>query len=282
MTLIRKHNLYQLAIIAWGVMVFGVVIFTISGNARQFLTPDQLPIEGPLTGTGFVVILWVLGAGVISQFEKRSWKKAGKQAGLSPNSRGGVRSKPDLTGTVDGREVRARTVTRKVGGGDESGSDRQTFTVVETDLSGPSDRGLIVIGGTPAIEADDVPVVDLAGQTTTVGGVAVLGELNDIARDVLTPRAQEAIQRADTITIHAGETADIYSNAVQEATGGIAGTFTDLMEDEFADRIPGDAGTVSTEKEGVVLDRTELERRAQAVAAVADGFEDASRGESGI
>lgn len=280
MALIRKHTLYQLTGIAWGVVVFGVVILTISGNARPFLAPDQLPIRGPLNGIGVIAVLWFLGAGVIFQLEKRSWKRAGKEVGLSPDARGGIIGKPDLTGTVDGRDVRARTVSRNVGGGGESGSNEETFTVVETDLSDPSDQGLIVLGGKSTIGADDVPV-DLAEQATTVGGVAVLGGADDVARDVLTPRAQDAIQRVDTITVHAGETADIYSNTVQEATGSIAGSLMNLMEDKLADRIPGDAGTVSTEKKGVVLNGAELERQAQAVVAVADGFEDAFGGESG-
>jgi hypothetical protein len=279
MALIRKHTLYQLAGIAWGVVVFGVVILTISGNARPFLAPDQLPIRGPLNGIGVIAVLWFLGAGVIFQLEKRSWKRAGKEVGLSPDARGGIIGKPDLTGTVDGRDVRARTVSRNVGGGGESGSNEETFTVVETDLSDPSDQGLIVLGGKSTIGADDVPV-DLAEQATTVGGVAVLGGADDVARDVLTPRAQDAIQRVDTITVHAGETADIYSNTVQEATGSIAGSLMNLMEDKLADRIPGDAGTVSPEKKGVVLNGADLERQAQAVVAVADGFEDAFGGES--
>jgi hypothetical protein len=239
-----------------------------------------LPIRGPLNGIGVIAVLWFLGAGVIFQLEKRSWKRAGKEVGLSPDARGGIIGKPDLTGTVDGRDVRARTVSRNVGGGGESGSNEETFTVVETDLSDPSDQGLIVLGGKSTIGADDVPV-DLAEQATTVGGVAVLGGADDVARDVLTPRAQDAIQRVDTITVHAGETADIYSNTVQEATGSIAGSLMNLMEDKLADRIPGDAGTVSTEKKGVVLNGAELERQAQAVVAVADGFEDAFGGESG-
>ena len=279
--MIRKHNLYQIATIAWGVLVFGVVILTISGNARPFLSPEALPIDGPIQMVAVAVALTALGFLVIRQLEKRDWTAAGKQAGLSPES-GSVIGNPDLVGTVDGRTVRARTESHNVGGGGESGSDTKTVTVVETDLSEPTERALIVTpGGAPTAGGDDLPT-DLADQMTAVGDVAVLGESEDLAYDVLTPRARDAISRLDTTDgVHAGKTVNIYLDAVEDASGGVAGSFAGLMADKLADRMPGGAEKVGTEIEGVVLNGAELERRVDAVAAVANGFEEATDGESG-
>lgn len=267
--------------IAWSVIVFGFVILTISGNARPFLAPEALPTDGPIRTVGMAVALAVLGFVGIQQLEKREWKAAGRQAGLSPQ-RGGVIRKPTLAGTVGGRTVRAWTESRTVGGGGESGGNTKAFTVVQTDLSEPTERALIVTpGGSPSVGTDDLPA-DLALQSTSVGAVTVLGESDHFAGDVLTHRAQEAILQVDPDgAIHAGRTADIYLDAVEAATGSIAGSFASFMADEVADRMPSGTDTVGTEIEGVVLDGAVLERRAEAVAAVANGFEGAADDASG-
>ncbi|MEF8894485.1 hypothetical protein [Halodesulfurarchaeum sp.] len=283
MALIRKHRLFQLAIIAWGVVAFGVMIVTISGNARPFLTPDQLPFGGgPIGGILFVVVFWGLGAAILLLVEKRSWKRAGERAGLSPSGFSWIVGKPDLVGTVDGREVRVRTESRDVGSGDESGSSEQTFTVVETTLSEPADQALILTGGAvPRAGMENLPA-NIDGQMMSLGDIAVLGESEDFARDILTPRAREAMQGLEPSDgVHVGKTADIYAEALREAGGTLAGSVAGLMETKFADRMIGDAETVGTDRKGVVLDGAEIERRAQAVAAIANGFEDASESVSG-
>jgi hypothetical protein len=54
-----------------------------------------------------------------------------------------------------------------------------------------------------------------------------------------------------------------------------------FMENKIKERMPSDAGSVGTERQGVVLDGADLEAQARAVAAVADGVEDALAAESG-
>jgi len=280
MAVIRKHNLYRLATLAWGLVVFAVIVLTLSGNARPFLTPDALPIDGPFQMVGVAVVLVVAGALVIDRLERRAWTAAGERAGLSPRG-GGLRSRPDLVGTVDGREVRARTVKRKTGGDGESGSSTTTFTVVETALAEPTDRGFIVTaGGAPTAGTEDLPV-DLADRLTTVGDVAVLGEPGEFAREALTPRAQNAIAAADSLEgVHVGESADVFLEAIEASGGGLAGSMVGLMETKIKERMPSDAGSVATERKGVVLDAEDLAARAEAVAAVADGVEAALAAES--
>lgn len=124
MTVIRKHKLYQLAMLGWGVVVFGITVLTISGNARPYLSPEALPVDGPFQFVGVAAVLVVLGILVILRLWRNAWKRAGEQAGLSPRG-GGLRGKPGLVGTVDGREVRAHAVKRETGdGGGESGASK--------------------------------------------------------------------------------------------------------------------------------------------------------------
>jgi len=300
MTLIRKSTLYQLAAMAWGVVVFGCLILTISGNARPFFPPEALPINRPLQMVGVAVALIAIGVFVIRQLETRSWIKAGKEAGLSPNGLGiakptlarnaslllilpvglEIMSKPDLVGTVDGREVRARTVARNVGGGGESGSNTARFTVVETDLVESTDRGLIVTAGSPPTTGmEDVPA-DLTDQMNTVGNITVLGESEKFAREAVTPRVQNTLAETNTLeSVHAGKSADVFLAAIKNSVG-LAGPLVSTFENKFRERVPGGPATVGTDREGVVLDGADLEARARAVAAVADGFETASEGES--
>ena len=186
-------------------------------------------------------------------------------------------SKPDLVGTVDGRKVRARSESRAVGGGNESGSDTARFTVVETDLAEPTKRGLIVTAGSPPTAGrGDVPV-DLADQLTTVGDVTILGGSEEFARAVVTPRVQSVL--TETVPdgeVHVGESANVFLEAVEDSSGGLAGSMMGLMEDKIKERMPGGPESVGTDRRGVILDGADLEARARAVVAVANGFEQAS------
>ena len=281
MTVIRKHKLYQLAILLWGVVVFGTLILTISGNARPYLSPEALPIDGPLQFVGVGAVLVVLGALLVLRLERNAWKTAGEQAGLRPRG-GSLRGKPDLVGTVDGRQVRARIVKRNTGGGGESGSMKTAFTLVETDIAEPTARGLMI---SPASGADlgpeSVPA-DLSGQVRSVGDVAVVGESDGFASEAITPRAEREIAKLDGgETVNAGEAADIFIDAIEQSESGLAGSMIGLMEAELKNRMPGGPEAVGTERKGVILDGNDLEARARAVVAVADGFENATAGRDG-
>lgn len=281
MAVISKHKLYQLAILLWGVVVFGTLILTISGNARPYLSPGALPIDGPLQFVGVGAVLVVFGALVLLRLERNAWKTAGEQAGLSPRG-AGLRGKPDLVGTVDGREVRAHIVKRDTGGGGESDSINTTFTVVETDLAESTARGLIVSPANGANPGPESVPADLSGQVRSVGDVAVVGESDAFAREAITPRAENEIAKLDSdANVNAGEAADVFIDAVKDSESGLAGSMIGLMESKIKDRMPSGPETVGTERKGVILNADELETRSQAVAAVADGFENAIAGTDG-
>lgn len=277
MAVIRKHRLYQLATLAWGVVVFAVVILTISGNARPFLAPDALPIDGPIQMVGVAVVLIGLGVLVIRQLEKRDWTAAGRRAGLTPSGGGGIVGKPDLVGTVEGREVRARTESRDVGGSTEGSSSSKPFTVVETDLAEPTERGLIVNATDTADVGPESFPADLSGELTPVGDVAVLSESAEFAREAVTPRAQDAVAALESeATVAAGPAANVLLEGLDRG-GPVIG----LLEAKLEEQMAGGPETVGTDREGVILDGADLEARARAVATVANGLEAAVGGESG-
>lgn len=276
MPLIHKHKLYQLAMVSWGVVVSAVLILTISGNARPFLSPEALPIDGPLQFVGVAAVLVVLGVLVILRLETNAWKAAGRQAGLSPRG-GGLRGKPDLVGTVDGREVRAHTIKRETGEGDgESGTSTTVFSVVETTLAEPTDRGLIVSAANGANLGPESVPADLTDQVRTVGDVAVVGESDAFAQEAITPKAGTELAKLENdASVNAGAAADIFIEAIKASDSSLAGSMIGLMESKLKEAMPAGPETVGTERKGVILDGDALEARAKAVVAVADGFENA-------
>jgi len=127
---------------------------------------------------------------------------------------------------------------------------------------------------------EDLPV-DLTDQLTAVGDVAVLGESESFARAVATPRVQNALTGTNTIeSVHVGDSAYVFLEAIEASGGGLAGSMVGLMEGKIKERMPGGPETVGTDRKGVILDGADLEARARAVVAVADSFERATEAEN--
>lgn len=74
-------------------------------------------------------------------------------------------------------------------------------------------------------------------------------------------------------TILAGDTESLVVNTLPDPDGFIAGAVADKLTEGAQRRLPNGADDVSTELRGILLDPTELERRVNAVAAVAGSFE---------
>jgi hypothetical protein len=272
MALVSKHGLYQFALIMYATAVAGAVIVIGSGNAEPYVSASRIPVAGPLQFAGLIAALVLPGAIVLYLLEKRSWNRAGRNAGLTPAGMTFV-GKPTLEGTVDGRTVRARTVTRKVGGGGEGGPNRTTYTVVEADLDAAVDDSVVLAGASDSATPAGVRDVDFGPNTTEVRNVAAIGD-ESIARDVVTPAVSDALATPKYIgAVYAGDAESVLLEAFPEGDGGMGGYVLEKLEDEFADRLPGDASTVSTESKGVVLSATEFEAQTRAVAAVADALE---------
>jgi hypothetical protein len=273
--MVRKHSVYSVGTVAWGVVVFGLTVLVYSGQAAPFLTPSMFPLGGIPGFIAFVAGLLVAGALVIEWLQKRAWVGAGRQARLEPAERT-LYSKPDLVGTVDGRPVRVRTMKRHSGGGGDSESSTEMVTVVETDLDHTPEEGL-VIGG----QGEDAPsgmgsmALDLEAQT--VGEFAVVGEPAGIAPEVVTQRARSALAEPDlNDAVLAGEASSILLAGVPSFGGGVGGSLSDGLESRLTEAVPGDADMVRTETSGVLLDAEEMAAQIDAVTAVAQEFEQAT------
>lgn len=273
--MIRKSTVYNVAMFVWAGVSAGGFIVAYSGNAEPYVSAAQLPGGGPHMFGG-IVASWVLGAIVVDRLKTRDWKATGRAAGLDPEGTG-LLGKPDLTGTAGGRTVRARTRKKKTSGGGEGGSSKSTFTVVEADLAGAADRGVIVGHGDAS---GTVEFGDVATQATEVGdGIWAVGEDEALARELIDRRSRDALRAlAVDDGLLVGDAAGMMQSTLDEAVGDSRGgsVFANALAGKATETMAGDAATVSLETKGLVLDAGTLERRAEAVAAVADAFEAAT------
>lgn len=269
---IRKSTLYTAAKFGWALLVAGTVIVLFSGQAESVVSASQLP-QDPFVMFGVAAGSVLVGWLVIGRHETRSWLAAGRQANLTPEGGGGLLGKPDLTGTINGRPVRARTVKRKKGQGSRDTSSKQTFTVVEADLDSPAEEGLIVTpasgGRTSATRAS----IEIDPERADVKDdrLAVAGGSEAVAQEVISGRSRSALLDMDGFDlVYVGNASEAVSEMIPDVSDSRLGSW---FEGKITDRVPGDPSTVSTETMGMVHDGDRLRRQVEAVAAVADAFE---------
>lgn len=262
-------------------LLSGGIVLAYIGLAEPYVSPSQLP--GTL-GHGFVgILVLALGAVVVaSVLDSWAWRRMGRRAGFSPegwmalvdNSSEGDRqflSVPDLTGTVHGRPVRARTYM--VGGGQDDSST--THTVVETDLERTVGWSATVVA-VPDDSASVVAGID-SGQWTTVDGFAVIGDVpEDVARAVLSTRVQNELSGVGSV--HVGDAAHNIAGAMLDTIPDESGSLSHslargMLSPGTRSQQGSTAERVGHGQEGLLLDPTELERRAAAVAVVAEAVE---------
>ncbi len=281
--MIRRAKLGLLLVV---VLLASPVVAAYTGLGEPFVTPSMIPgtaIEGAVAVAGLAVV----GLAVSVVMDRRSWTRAGRGAGLEPqgarlvgNPPGGDREllpAPVLAGSVRGRGVRARTYTVSTGSGDTGSST--TYTAVETELSTPVEWTGLFAAGT------DAPFEDLAQlgsleSTTVDGGYAVAGEVTeDVARAVLDDqRVREALDAAEG-PVAVGDVTGAIVAAMSDSLDGSGGMAGSLAQGMLSLADDGDAGPsewVRFRSEGLLLDEAVLERRIEAVAAVAESVERAA------
>lgn len=269
--MVRKQSLYTIVLFAWALLVFGGTVAVFSGQAAPFVTPETLPLGGPVGLFVFAGGLLVVGGVGITLLKRRAWRRAGRRANLRPDG-GGVLGTPALVGTANGRPVRVRTIKRETSSGGESGSSKTTFTVVEADFEKPATEGLVISneGG----DIDGMGEMSVSFETETVGEFAVVGTSEELARETLTTRARNALREPAFLdSVLVGNASDVLLEAVPDSDGLLVGPLTDGIERKLRDSMAGDAGTVRVETKGLILDHEELDRQITAMTAVADGFE---------
>lgn len=259
---------YNAAKAVWLVVVIGPLFVTYTGVAEPYLSRSMLPLSPVYWLAGGAVILAV-GWLAISSLETMSWRSAGRAAGLTPQGWGGVFGKPDLVGKIRGRQVRARTIQRREGGG--RGNSKNTYTVVEAELDGPAESGLVVTAGEEVAESSmQGHLQDQSVDIHRKGEFGVLGGSEDVADALLSRRSRDAIRDLDASeAVYVGNAVEAWPSL----GGGMVGS---MFQNAMAEALPSDESTVATDKKGLVLDGDELQRRAETVAAVADAYENAS------
>lgn len=283
---------------AWMILVVGGMIAVASGNAEPYVSPAQLPGSSPVVFGGaaaLVVAGWIAIGLLEGLLRSRGWKRAGKAARLTSEG-GGLFGTPELAGAVGGREVRARTLSRKSSrAGGKTGSKMTRYTVVEASLDGPAEGGLVVTPGgdggilsrPSSLELDPGHVEAQAGDglaTVEQAGLTVVGTSEPVARAVVSGRPGEEIRTLEGLNlVYVGDASAVISTFLPDADevgsglgGAIQGAMMDRVEGAFVDHVPGDASTVSLETEGVVTDGEELRRQVEAVVTIADVFEEAT------
>lgn len=262
------------------VLPVGLGLVAVSvGLAEPRLSPTDLPgtqFQGVLAGFGVLLV----GVMVSRVLDTVAWRRMGEQAGLtpersfqlydnSPEGDGTLLPKPALTGRVRGRDITVRTYS--FGGGRDD--QKATYTVVETDLETPvALTTMVAPASNPAI--DHLPSVNTTGEnwTTIDDEVAVWGPVSEAqARELASGEVRDAVGELESGVVVGNVGAEIMSqmaDAMPDDTGGAAGGLLDGSDDES-----NPSRKVSHKERTLLLDADALERRAQAVAVVADAVE---------
>lgn len=269
--MVRKHSLYQFATVVWFLLAAGGVIAILIGEAEPYIAPTDIP-GGEVGAFGLIVGLVVAGLLVISALERRTWKKAGKAAGLEPESGLHLFGRPRMTGTVRGRPVRVDSY--KVSNSSGEGNSSTTYTLVEAKLDHPERRGFFFgrnVGSNHVTE--DIP--DQVGTHQVGGEFVVMGAPSpEVARDLPTPQVRTAFEdggSADLVIV--GDPTDTIMSVVPDTGGGLAGAVTGMVESKFREAEGFEANTVAHTRKGLILDAEQMERQTEAVAAVANAYE---------
>lgn len=273
---------YDVAQAVWFLVSAAAVIAAYTGNAEPYVSPSQLPGGGTSSAGMYMFLagaaLALAGILVISRFKAGAWKGLSEGTDLEPE--GGLGSS-DLTGTVRGRPVRARTASRRTSGGEHS-SNTKTVTVVEADLSAPTDQGVMVTrhpeGGAPS----EVEFSDTTVRGTAVDDrFAVMGDGDEaLVEALVSGRAREAMLAVDDLgALSVGDPTDALLEGLPDMSDSmLGGMFESHVEGRVEGGTDGDRSTVSVETDGTLLDAAELQRRVDAVVAVAEAVEDAETG----
>lgn len=271
-------------------LILGVGILAGSGQAQPYISPADIPGGPPGTLAGMLVGVLVVVYG-INYFQEDitgdHWEAAGRSAGLQPTDGGGLMRLPDLTGTVDGRAVTARTERHKRNSAGEGGSTEVRYTLIEAELSEPADEGVLV-GGTGArmrakrgrIDFEDtVENGPAAGALVTAetGEHTVVGTSAAVTQAVTDGAPAEALAALETLNIaYVGDAAGVFESYGEARNEELAESIFEYPVAELVDRVPGNATTVTLETRDLLLNVDEFRRHVLAAVAIANAVEAAT------
>lgn len=277
--MISTYHKYTLVKTLWFFVTAVAIVGVYFGVTEPAVSATTLPGGGTSDALpymlGLIALVSVGGVVVIGLVAPGRWEAVQDQTDLTLEDTGMLTS-GTFTGTVRGRPVRARQVSRKTSssGGEGSGSSKATFTIVESDLDEPTDMGIFVARAESSIDLEELDGVSI--DSTVVGDTfAVTGATSDqFAQDLLTTEAQESllpIEDLGTVTI--GSASETLMKEMPDMSGGVGGFIGDKIEAKIQKQFGDSPSTVAIQTKGVVSDPAELNSQIAAVATVADGFE---------
>jgi hypothetical protein len=276
----RKKTIYNAAMGLWFVLVTAGTFAVFTGQVESILPPSAIP-GGPMVMFGGATAAVVAGALIVSVLKKRSWRAAGRAAGLTPENASlrstlPVGSYPALTGAVEGRDVRVHRVKRKEGSGGESGSKTVTYTVAETRMDERLDPGTMI-----GRSDDGSDLVDFGGpgleNDVVEGPFVAVGDGGGLVREVLAGPAREPLRSVDSLGLSVGNTAAAMKAVLPDNSDSFLGKAVGgMMKKGIEKKVQSDPSAVSNETKGLILDPDEIRHQAEAVAAVANAFDDAN------
>ncbi len=288
-----RYRLYSLLQMIWLFVAAGAFFVVDAGIADPYVPSSLLPSS---RGTTAIAAVGLAFAGIVGfgRLRLRAWRSIGRQAGLSTDGStigplGLLSSRsiegslfelfpePDLTGAVDGRDVRVHTHTVSKGGGGDTGGTSQSYTLVEAKLDQSVEGGLMLGRGDAGSSEELTDVVPGRLETMAVGdGVVAVGADSEAdARNLISGAAREALLAVDeSESVVVGDPTDALVSAIPDEMEAVVGLIPGGgLESKLRDHPPFDPETVAINAKGQTLDPATLERKIRAVTAVADSVE---------
>ena len=245
----------------------GGLVLAVTGNAEPYVFASQLPLTPPQAIMA-VFGLFLAGIFAVNYVDKRAWKQAGAPVGLAPDGMS-LFSPPDLTGTAAGRPVRAHTYSTS--SSDDLG---RTYTVVEAELTEPVEWTALV-GAEDDWGTAEVPDVG-SSQAVIVDGFVVWGDVSEAAAaDLLTQRARNTLSNLGA-PVSIGDTSQAMVGDMRAELADAEGMGAKMAEGMLSlagDEDTGPTTHVKHETQGMCFDADELQRRLDAVTAVAEAVD---------
>ena len=289
-----RKVLFRVGLATWIVLVIGAALAISEGYTEPWLTISDFPAgsTGALAATiGAVLAGVVVIASLDRRDDAKQWEAAGRQAGLSLVGDGSSDDAVELTGSIDGRPVTARYEHRREGSGREGRSsegytERVTYTIVEAELSGAADGGVIALpptrgggsaGGSGLLGTGNASETDSGAEgvfTVAEDDLVLMGTPRaavEAVSDGQSGRALRAIRDLQVVAV--GDASGVADRLTQEVGGSMFGFG---MADAIFGDIPKDETMVYVETKASIKDGDELRRFAEGAVAVADAFEEAT------
>lgn len=279
----------RLRLLRFTELLAAVVLILGPGLVYAGVTEPYISPPTPVFGDVDVLVLMIGGAGLIwlrpSKFlRRRYWQATAAEAGLT-TGHGDTAGSRECTGTIRGRLVRVKTGTTTAFRSSTK-QTRESYTLVEAELDRAASAG-VVIG--PSAQDTFVTPYDVASHADCErNGLVAVGSSDGLAEAVLTTRVQEALLPVEPLNqVYVGN-ARAAGDRLPEGDRMVVGTPPSVTravdaahsaDMEGGDWLGGNRWVTHLSRD-VTLDAEKLRRQVEAIAIVADVFEETERQEA--